>query len=214
MNKKDSSIIIAILLFISAGYLLFKAQHEAQFQNGHAGLLSSDSGLLSSNEYKNKSLSSLSQQGKTINQKKAELANENLKITSMKMELEKQRASIDNYKNAPKLSDVQEQTSIANLQQDNSLMGETDLSSMHQETEQQQYMEPKYEIMYQVYKKQQEAEYTEAYKAAYAKEFIENARKNGYEVILDSQYRIISAKKINKTVPGKSVFDYSSGNAR
>lgn len=192
MNNRDKFTLIAILLFFVSGYLLFQASHN-------------DLHLESKSNGTSKSQSS---------KPASDLANEHLKITSMRMELEKQRAEIENSKNSPMLHEVKQQPRVAETQQDLSLMGEADLSSMSQEP-QQQFVEPKYEIMYQVYKKQQEAELTEAYKAAYAREFIENARKNGYEIVLDSQYRIVSTKRIKKPeAPGNSIFDLKGGNAR
>lgn len=53
-------------------------------------------------------------------------------------------------------------------------------------------------IQRQLYEKQFEEAYNESYREAYADQFIENARKNGYEVKLNSDFRVISVKKIKQ----------------
>lgn len=55
---------------------------------------------------------------------------------------------------------------------------------------------PKEVIYTDLFNQDQDREYSVAYKEAYAKQFIENAKRSGYIIKLDSNYKIISVTPI------------------
>lgn len=53
-------------------------------------------------------------------------------------------------------------------------------------------------IHQQLFEAQRNREMTDAYKKAYAAQFIENARRGGYEIKLNDEFRVISVKPIRR----------------
>lgn len=51
-----------------------------------------------------------------------------------------------------------------------------------------------------------EAEYTEAYRAEYARQFVENARRNGYHIVLDANFVVLSVTPIKPQERNPSLF--------
>ena len=65
------------------------------------------------------------------------------------------------------------------------------------------------QLQSELLEKQNQRALTTAYKAEYARQFVENARKHGYQIELSSDYRVLSVKKIiKKDTP--SLFDGQS----
>lgn len=67
-------------------------------------------------------------------------------------------------------------------------------------------------IQNQIFNQDQLDQYSQAYKAEYARQFVENARRGGYEVELTEDFRVLSVKKIRDPA-GKSIFNYENGRA-
>ncbi len=67
-------------------------------------------------------------------------------------------------------------------------------------------------VQKEVFTREQMAEYTQAYKEEYARQFIENARKGGYKVILsEDMSRVISVQSIRD--PSKGTFQVQPSNS-
>lgn len=62
------------------------------------------------------------------------------------------------------------------------------------------------EIQFKLFQEQQMREWSQTYRKAYAKAFIENARKAGYEIELSEDFKVLSIRKINREA-GPSIFD-------
>lgn len=56
--------------------------------------------------------------------------------------------------------------------------------------------------------------YDEAYKEAYVQQFIENARKGGYEVRVNDNYEVISVRPIRHPDSQRNIFDLKGGGAK
>ncbi len=69
------------------------------------------------------------------------------------------------------------------------------------------FPDPQQLIQKEIFENQRQAEYDEAYRAAYAEKFIENARQRGWKVELDDQYRVKSVKPLRKVEPGPGIFN-------
>lgn len=64
-------------------------------------------------------------------------------------------------------------------------------------------------VQQEIYMAEQAAEYNQAYREEYARQFVENARKGGYKIILSEDLsKVISVTPIRK--PGKDAFDIHS----
>ena len=60
---------------------------------------------------------------------------------------------------------------------------------------------------------EQQREYSEAYKAEYARQFVENARRKGWDVRLSDDYRVLSVKPLRKPTNQGTVFSTGVGGA-
>lgn len=141
--------------------------------------------------------------------------NKHLMYTNDKVELQKRRVEIENARvlhgdsrqNRP-------QTAFAND-------GKLDLNSEDHASEiakelgrvgkKEEYTSPDDIVQREVFRIEQAKEYNEAYKEEYARQFVENARRGGYKVILsEDMSRVLSVTPIRN--PSKSSFDvFGSG---
>lgn len=62
------------------------------------------------------------------------------------------------------------------------------------------------QVQTDLFEAQQMQEYSEAYKREYARQFVENARKAGYIIKLNDEYKVISVKPIRKPADGFDLF--------
>lgn len=62
-------------------------------------------------------------------------------------------------------------------------------------------------IHHQLFQEQVNAEQTEAYKKEYARQFIENARRAGWDVRLNEDYKVIQVRPLNRNQPAMKLFD-------
>ena len=65
-----------------------------------------------------------------------------------------------------------------------------------------------------LFESEQYQQYSEAYKKEYARQFIENARKAGYLIKLNDEYKVISVKAIRKPAQNMQLFPSSGGGAQ
>lgn len=67
------------------------------------------------------------------------------------------------------------------------------------------------QVQADLFEAQQSAEYSEAYKREYARQFVENARKAGYIIKLNDDYKVISVKPIRKPADSYELFKSDGG---
>lgn len=192
-QKKERSLLLALLLFIGAGVLIFT--------------------YIGTEDSKTKTTAKeITPVLKTDKYEKS--VNKHLMLTNEKMKLETQRTQLENAKLLNReFNTVPAQLPYAN---DNKL----DLSSDNRaaevakdlgrgESRHEEVLTPDDIVQKELFNQQQMQEYTQAYKEEYARQFIENARRGGYKVILsDDLSRVISvtplrspSQNINLDVP-------------
>lgn len=69
-------------------------------------------------------------------------------------------------------------------------------------------------IQMELFEQEQFAQYSEEYKKEYARQFVENAKKAGYRIILNDQYKVISVVPIRKPAQDFKLFDSRGGTAQ
>ncbi len=133
-----------------------------------------------------------------------ERVNSHLAWTNKKIELQARKRAIENY-STPQVgesiiikdnkdygvdhsADTNESTAYQDLNRDRHEMRATD---------------PDRVIRNQIYDQDSAVAYEQAYKEEYARQFVENARMNGYEVKLNSDFVVLSVKKIRS--PSNSI---------
>lgn len=62
-----------------------------------------------------------------------------------------------------------------------------------------------------LFEAQQAQEYSEAYKQEYARQFVENARKAGYIIKLNDDYKVLSVRPIRKPAENMELFQSKGG---
>ncbi|XGC81038.1 hypothetical protein ACES2L_00905 [Bdellovibrio bacteriovorus] len=176
-EKKETPMLLALLLFIGAAGLIF------------AYLGSEDSKPVRAVDT-------------TVKSEKYEKAvNKHLMFTNEKMELERQRMAVENAKLLN--SDFNSTTPKQAYTNDSKL----DLTVENRAAEvanelgrglkEEQAMTPDEIVQRELFNQQQNQEYSRAYKEEYARQFIENARRGGYKVILsDDLSRVISVQPL------------------
>jgi len=69
-------------------------------------------------------------------------------------------------------------------------------------------------IQTELFQQEQLQNYSEEYKREYARQFVENAKKAGYRLILNDQYKVISVTPIRKPAQDFKLFDPKGGVAQ
>lgn len=186
-DKKDKSFLLALLLFVGAGLLLYMSWEP--------------------------SLSSRSSAVDKVN-KLEESVNKHLTSTNDRIEFSRQRMALENARAAkdlretvaqptylPERSGVDLSTDPRGYEIANELGRGSRFESMPSS--------PDEEIQKELFNAQQNAEYTKAYKDEYARQFIENARKGGWLVELNDDYKVISVRPIRKPSQSMELFESS-----
>lgn len=70
------------------------------------------------------------------------------------------------------------------------------------------------QVQTDLFEAQQAQQYTEAYKKEYARQFIENARRAGYFIKLNEDYKIISVRPLRKPTENFDLFKSQGGGAQ
>ncbi|WII70783.1 hypothetical protein QJS83_09955 [Bdellovibrio sp. 22V] len=130
-------------------------------------------------------------------QKYEKSVNRHLMFTNEKMELARQRMEVENARLLN--TDFNSTSAQRAYTNDNTLDLSTDTraqelaNELGRGTRKEEAMSPHDVVQRELFNAQQMAEYTQAYKEEYARQFIENARRGGYKVILsDDLSRVIS----------------------
>lgn len=134
--------------------------------------------------------------------KKAEvLVNKHLWMTSKAQELAQDRMKAQNEYTNPQVGDSiwpqgqppQKQLGVDHSADTNENTAFQDLNRYRKDL---RVQTPDHVIQAQISDENRRREYEEAYRAEYAKQFVENARRNGYDVRLNEDYVVISVRPI------------------
>ena len=73
--------------------------------------------------------------------------------------------------------------------------------------------DPNEVIQNEIFNQQKWDEYSKNYREEYAKQFVENARRGGYKVILNDEFKVISVTPIRKPIPNanENILNFNSG---
>lgn len=169
-SQNDHSKLLAILLFVGAGTLILMSMGPEQTKKSGAPAA-------------------------VKTEKFEKSVNKHLMYTNEKMDLERRRMEIENARlggdfNSTKAQPTYEpQTSGVDLSTDSKaaeVANELGRGTRREE----EATSPHDIIQKELFNAEQNAQYTQVYKEEYARQFIENARRGGYKVILDDQYRV------------------------
>lgn len=141
--------------------------------------------------------------------------NRHLMFTNEKMELERQRMQVENARLLNNdFSSTQPQRAYQN---ESRLDFSTDTRAKELANElgrgerREEYTSPDDIVQRELFNQEQMREYSRAYKEEYARQFIENARRGGYKVILSEDLsRVISVTPIRNNGQGMELFGSSS----
>lgn len=170
-SQNDHSKLLAVLLFVGAGALILMSMGTEQARKGSVAPAS------------------------VKTEKFEKSVNKHLMYTNEKMDLQRRRMEIENARlatdfNATKSqATYQPQTSGVDLSTD-SRAAEVANEIGRGVRNEDEALSPHDVIQKELFNADQNAEYTQAYKVEYARQFVENARRGGYKVILDDQYRV------------------------
>jgi hypothetical protein len=189
-SKKSNSILLGLLLLIAAF------------------------GLFYLNEQDEKGVIDLSSNGPKTREA-LERVNRHLQETNRKVFMQERQGYIEQKKTEERLKDIKPQeefkvdrTDVAIPEYDRYSTYMNDIGQAPKE-----YTlpsDPKALIQEQLFQEQAQRRYTEEFKKEYARQFIENARAEGWDIKLDSSFRVISVKKIERR-PSYNVFDGYQG---
>lgn len=173
--------LLALLLFLGAGFLVF-----SYLDGGESDMASSAPG---------KSAATLK------NEKREKFVNKHLLFTNERMELQKQKMYLDNAKYLDAPSKAPQRAYQAEERLD--LSQETHAADIAKELgrgeKQEEYNSPDDIVQRDLFEQQQREQYSEAYREEYARQFVENARKGGYKVILSEDLsRVLSVTPLRK----------------
>ncbi len=131
----------------------------------------------------------------------SELVNKHLWITNQAQELAEQRVAVQNTLNSPKVGDSiwpkgidkSKQYGVDHSPDSNETTAFEDLNRYKKELNTEK---PDNVIQAQLRDQDRQREYEKAYREAYAKQFIENARRAGYDVRLNDDMVVVSVRPI------------------
>ncbi|QLY25657.1 hypothetical protein [Bdellovibrio sp. KM01] len=190
-SSNDNNKLLAILLFLGAGILvLMSLGNDNPKSGGQAGVK------------------------KTEKFEKA--VNKHLMLTNEKMEFERRRLEIENaagsdFNSTKAQTTYNPQDSGLDLSNDSRAAEVANILGRGERKEGEP-LNPNDVIQKELFNAQQEVEYSEAYKKEYARQFVENARRGGYKVYLDENYRVKQVVPLNRQ-PGSTDIFNSHGDA-
>lgn len=128
--------------------------------------------------------------------------NKHLEKTAEKLEMQRQRMQVENARLAMEYSRTMPDRPIAPPGEGAELIhdqrSERIAEDLGVERRQESPTNPMDMIHQQLFEAQRSQQLSEAYKKAYAQQFIENARRGGYEVKLSDDFRVLSVKPIRR----------------
>ena len=179
LQRKDNNSMLAVLLLLGSVALLFAYLNSSTSPNANPQA-----------------------KGSARSASFERSVNKHLMYTNDRVELQKQKVEIENKNLLLEKSHSADATQPPHVNENR-----LDFSSENSESKvaealgrserQAEVGTPQDVIQREVFNQEQLAEYTQAYKEAYAQQFIENARKGGYKVILSEDLsRVVSVQPI------------------
>lgn len=186
-NKKDNPLFLVLLLFIGAGALFF------MYMKSPAELPKSKDPRVSSEKFE-----------KSVNK--------NLMLTNENIEMAQKRMQIENSEYAKEFSSTAAQKAFAAENKGLDLSADTGAAEVANdlgrgEKRSDTAIDPHEIVQGEMLYNQQSAEYNKAYKEEYARQFVENARRGGYKVILSDDYKVLSVTPIRKPTQIMNLFE-------
>ncbi len=191
-SHKDRSSLIVVLLLLGAGFLLFQYLGEEAPKKDSRQLASPKGTTIKSNPAYEQSV------------------NRHLMMTNEKVEMARQRMEVDNTR-FKEFHETKAQTAYQSAEGVD-LNGEGNAKSVAEdlgrgERKQSNSRSPHDVIQSELYNAQLNQAYTEEYRQEYARQFVENARRGGYKVQLDENYRVISVTPLRKPTQSLDLFE-------
>ena len=133
-----------------------------------------------------------------------DLVNLHLQETYKNIQRQQIQAEIANDKEAPSLSETapnkinRPQDLSLEFKQDPRIKEIPEMTGRAVKPELPDDVDPKVVIQKRLHEEQRWNEYSQAYREAYAKQFIENARRGGWDIKLNHEFKVLSVKPIKK----------------
>jgi hypothetical protein len=148
-----------------------------------------------------------------------EKVNRYLMLTNEKMELQKQRMMVENHALAPDYEDTRGGQPYQNSSSGVDLSGDGHAEDVARELGREGHeastpQTPHEMIQTEIFNARQAQEYSQAYKKEYARQFIENAAKNGWDVRLSDDFRVLSVKPMRKPSNQMQLFNTGGGSSQ
>lgn len=135
-----------------------------------------------------------------------------LELTAQQLEIQRRRLAIENSKMIMDYSQSEPESAFAPQKEGVELMTDQTAEQVARDIGRRQAdptqmpNTPADLIHHQLFQEQQNREQSEAYKKEYARQFIENARRGGWDIKLNDEYRVISVKPIRHAAPTTRLF--------
>ena len=160
-----------------------------------------------------------SKSGRVSNSDYDEKVNKHLFHTQAQKDLKSAQAKAENTMMAPDLHDVEAQTKYGNGNSGVQTHGDVwDDQIVHEfeKNQQSDFYKPDFQVQQELYENQMLNQYDQAYREEYKKQFIENARRAGYQVKLGPDNKVISVKPLKKpaSIQDFPVIDSNQGAVR
>lgn len=185
-KKNDNSMLLALVLFLGAGGLIFfSMMPEEKAKNSPT--------IVHSKKYEDS-------------------VNKHLMLTNEKIQLQKQRMMVENNALAPEYQRTRPGQAYENSNVGVDLTPENRSYEVakalgREERPESQPRTPHEIIQSEVFNQQQEQEYSRAYKEEYAKQFIANAARNGWAVKLSDDFKVLSVTPIRAPTNQMQLFN-------
>ena len=135
-----------------------------------------------------------------VEQKAMAAMNRHLLFTDKHIELSKERVKLENWKASPQVGEnlfgEKKKDSPSNLDLSQDRRESQVLNDLKRNEKQTDYVSPDSLIQSQLSASGEQSKYEQEYRKEYSRQFIENARKAGYEVVVNENYVVTSVKKI------------------
>lgn len=184
-KKKDLPFALVLVLLLAAGFLFYEA---TQHQSGQT------------------------QQSSTQPSFDTEaMVNRHLFYTAQKAELQKEIIQVENSWTAPAVGeslfkDPKPSNKAYGVDHSPDTYEARVVNDLNLNDKQVNYVSPSGVIQRELHERRVVAEYSQRWKEEYVEQFLENARKNGYEVTLDKDYRVVNVREIRRKPNGESIF--------
>lgn len=131
-----------------------------------------------------------------------DVVNRHLERTAEQLEMQRTRMKIENSKLTMDYYHAEPDRAYVPPAEGTELKADTRSENVAEdlglERRRQLAADPMSAIHQQLFEEQRDRERSDAYKKEYARQFIENARRGGYEVQLSDDYRVLSVKPIRR----------------